>query len=399
VVKEHRERKSDFIYLDDGQHGVLLRICEAASVFWSWLRTRNLEEKHSSAASIIDSGGKEEESPRDATSPTQEKTPRREEASPRPTRGYYSPPPPVVTTPTFTVSWPDDFPQSARDDVYDAYVDATQEFDRGKASVRYEHDVKPLALTWIRRIFAEFTKLGHMLGIQKVWKADRFESESLKFFDELARVVYLSGNGRFVRTDIEHSDEWQEFRRQLGKVVEARSAEGKDPQPVGAKAITGEAAQEASTTSSGAGRPTGSDRPNAEIDKTEAPQGRPEQTAPIGSSRKKRGPAADNEGHIRVAELLPDDWENDLPGTLKKLAAPQDGGPPVEPSPGWKRKYNITSYADLVTDKGTVDVIDEKLIKQHITRRKECGQKKLSETLGNSRTLTRVSLGPTPSMT
>ena len=146
--------------------------------------------------------------------------PRTEASSPIPTRGF-SYPAPVVKTPMFTDSYPDDFPQSAREHVYAASFHATEEFDKGKPSVRYEHDSKPLALTWIRRIFAEFTKQGHMLGMQKVWKPDRFETESLKVFDELARMAHLSGNGRFDRTDIEGSDEWGEFRRQLGEVVKA----------------------------------------------------------------------------------------------------------------------------------------------------------------------------------
>ena len=104
-------------------------------------------------------------------------------------------------------------------------------------------------------------------------------------------------------------------------------------------------------------------------------------------NRKKRGPRPDDEGHKRVAELLPDNWEGDLEGALKKLAEPADGGPPVSPSRAWQKEYGISSYAEAW------DEIGIREIKQHLERRRKIGigiamnnSQKLSETVRNRRT-------------
>jgi hypothetical protein len=93
-----------------------------------------------------------------------------------------------------------------------------------------------------------------------------------------------------------------------------------------------------------------------------------------------RGPRPDTEGHMRVAELLPDGWEDDLKGSLQRLAEPEDGGPAVLPSPQWQREYNISSYAEAF------ESISDKAIKQHLSRRRDLGidarnSRQLSETV------------------
>lgn len=81
----------------------------------------------------------------------------------------------------------------------------------------------------------------------------------------------------------------------------------------------------------------------------------------------KRGFPADDEGHLRVAELLPSDWQKDLPGALKMLANPPDGGPSVKLSDAWQKKYEIKSYADVANRIGDKEII------QHLERRRKLG--------------------------
>jgi hypothetical protein len=106
-------------------------------------------------------------------------------------------------------------------------------------------------------------------------------------------------------------------------------------------------------------------------------------TAP--GKRGPRGPSSDDVGHKRVAELLADkpNWDEDLGATCALLAKPHDGKPGPDISPHWRKKYNITSYAEVF------ELIGDKEIQQHVQRRIEKGRllaedsRKLSETLGS----------------
>ena len=58
--------------------------------------------------------------------------------------------------------------------------------------------------------------------------------------------------------------------------------------------------------------------------------------------REPRGPAPDNEGHRRVAELLGAHWSTNLKGSLERLAKPKDGGPEVLPSRLGRRSTELS---------------------------------------------------------
>jgi hypothetical protein len=62
----------------------------------------------------------------------------------------------------------------------------------------------------------------------------------------------------------------------------------------------------------------------------------------------KPGPKPDNEGHKRIAELLANkpDWCRDLNATCELLTNPADGRQGPKVSPYWRKKYNVSTYAE-----------------------------------------------------
>jgi hypothetical protein len=82
-----------------------------------------------------------------------------------------------------------------------------------------------------------------------------------------------------------------------------------------------------------------------------------------------RGPKPDREGDRRVASLLPSNWESDLETACQLLDKPSDGGPAVKPSKAWQKEHDVNSYARAYSE------IPDRLIKQHIKRRRELGMK------------------------
>jgi hypothetical protein len=62
----------------------------------------------------------------------------------------------------------------------------------------------------------------------------------------------------------------------------------------------------------------------------------------------KSGPKPDNEGHRRIAELLADKllWANNLEATCELLTNPPDSRPGPKVSHYWRKKYNVSTYAD-----------------------------------------------------
>jgi hypothetical protein len=89
--------------------------------------------------------------------------------------------------------------------------------------------------------------------------------------------------------------------------------------------------------------------------------------------KRRRGPLADKEGHRRIARLLPDGWERDLPAALQLLDPPADGGPPLVLSLMWSKKYNITMYREVG------EAIGDKEIRQHLERRRALGLRSLAD--------------------
>src|ERR1019366_4139358 len=83
-----------------------------------------------------------------------------------------------------------------------------------------------------------------------------------------------------------------------------------------------------------------------------------------GSTKRRRGPKPDDEGHKRIATILPDDWEADLTAALKLLDPPADGGPPILPSPAWCKMHSITRYSEVN------EAIGDKEIRKHLSRRR-----------------------------
>jgi hypothetical protein len=83
------------------------------------------------------------------------------------------------------------------------------------------------------------------------------------------------------------------------------------------------------------------------------------------SVRTKPGPKPDTYGHRRIAELLSDQpgWWADLKATCELLANPPDGKPGPEVSLHWRKKYNISSYADAFERISLGEIV------QHIERR------------------------------
>jgi hypothetical protein len=68
----------------------------------------------------------------------------------------------------------------------------------------------------------------------------------------------------------------------------------------------------------------------------------------IDSAPAKSGPKADNEGHRCIADLLVNkpEWVSNLEATCELLASPPDGKPGPKPSLFWRKKYNVSTYAD-----------------------------------------------------
>jgi hypothetical protein len=64
----------------------------------------------------------------------------------------------------------------------------------------------------------------------------------------------------------------------------------------------------------------------------------------------KPGPKPDNEGHKRIAELLADKplWANNLEATCELLTNPPDGRPGPKVSLYWRKKYNVSTYANAL---------------------------------------------------
>lgn len=100
-----------------------------------------------------------------------------------------------------------------------------------------------------------------------------------------------------------------------------------------------------------------------------------------------RGPVADNEGHIRVAQILADhpNWSADLKTTCASLANPSDGKTAPDISQIWRKEYDITGYA------GAFEAVGDKEIRQHLQRRIAIGNRLLAE---NSRKLSETVGGP-----
>jgi hypothetical protein len=76
---------------------------------------------------------------------------------------------------------------------------------------------------------------------------------------------------------------------------------------------------------------------------------------------------------------LSDGWELDLPRTAQLLTSPPDGKPGVTPSAFWRKRYNVSTYAEAQ------ETIPDPEFKKAIERRLFIGRQLLSETLGNSR--------------
>jgi hypothetical protein len=69
-----------------------------------------------------------------------------------------------------------------------------------------------------------------------------------------------------------------------------------------------------------------------------------------GNQPAKPGPKPDNEGHRRIAELLAGKplWANNLEATCELLTNPPDGRPSPKVPQQWRKKYNVSTYADAL---------------------------------------------------
>jgi hypothetical protein len=76
---------------------------------------------------------------------------------------------------------------------------------------------------------------------------------------------------------------------------------------------------------------------------------------------------------------LSDGWDLDLKHTAQVLTSPHDGKPGVSPSAFWKKRYNVSTYAEAN------ETVPDPEFKKAIERRLFIGRRLLSETLGSFR--------------
>ncbi len=141
--------------------------------------------------------------------------------------GGISPPPtPTIRAPRITYEYPEDFPQSAQQRIFAEQMRAEEFLDEKKGSIRDEADADALLLEFVLRVFAAFAEEICNLGIQGTWSGERIESECHGFLRHLAHAAHLTSGGEIrdnVRSEIERSAEWKEYRRRLREVADTQA--------------------------------------------------------------------------------------------------------------------------------------------------------------------------------
>lgn len=110
-----------------------------------------------------------------------------------------------------------------------------------------------------------------------------------------------------------------------------------------------------------AGSPT---QPTSVLAGNGVPAAAPTTSQPVevgAQPRRPRGPGPHNEGHVRVAEILPADWETMPIKDVLKLLYEHDGKAGVLPSPAWRNGYNdkpkIPRYPDALEYYDPPDIV------------------------------------------